>query len=413
MTRISARLLAHLPFLIGPLAYLAPKGLTVLLAVLAVIAIAGAWPPTRADAADLLRAGRPVLGLLAVCLASIAWSVAPALSAQRAGQIWALAVLGAVLALAFAGPRRIVDRDRLLVSVATGFAVAAVFVLADLSLAGSLSHWARPVPPGWLAVAYSRGSAVHAILALPMVIALWAIGQRRLAGLMLLLAATPFALEQVAAKLALIAAAIAAIAVYLLPTLRWALVALQLVAVLLPLTLLPQPYTDRLCSMIDTKASIIHRITIWNFAYQRWSERPLLGWGLSSSRAVPGGNAPADFLTPCGRPVRVLPDGRPDLPSVLPLHPHNSIVQIWLELGALGALALSWLIFAVNRGVFVRQRTRAGRAAAAAASAGLFTVAVISFGAWQSWWWAAAILVLALTTAAGQSNAGRPPSGAR
>ena len=39
------------------------------------------------------------------------------------------------------------------------------------------------------------------------------------------------------------------------------------------------------------KDSAGHRLEIWHFAGQRIAERPLLGWGLDASRAIPGGNA--------------------------------------------------------------------------------------------------------------------------
>src|SRR5262249_19741940 len=35
--------------------------------------------------------------------------------------------------------------------------------------------------------------------------------------------------------------------------------------------------------------SVTHRMLIWRFVSDRIAERPVLGWGLNSSRAIPGG----------------------------------------------------------------------------------------------------------------------------
>lgn len=411
MPRIPTTLVTYLPALIGPLAYLAPKGLTILLGLLALSALWAAWPLTGRDAQSIWRTGWPVWPLLALGLASGLWSVVPDVSAQKAGQLFAVATLGC--ALLHAWPQLVLDRRRLLTGLALGWALAAIVVLADLALAGRLTTWARPVSADWLAAAYSRGAAVHTIVALPLVIGLWHQKLRALAGVTLVLALTPFALEQVAAKLALALAVITMVAVLLLPALRWLLLALQLVAIVLPPLMLPLPYTDGLCGLIETKASVVHRVSIWNFAHDRWAERPWLGWGLDGTRAVPGGTGYADFMTPCGRAVKTLPSGRLDLPQQLPLHTHNAAVQVWLELGIAGALTVLWLVAALAWCGFAGFQPRATQAATAAAAAALFAIAVISFGAWQTWWWSAAVLALGIVALTRQSSGGNPTSGAR
>jgi O-antigen ligase len=108
-----------------------------------------------------------------------------------------------------------------------------------------------------------------------------------------------------------------------------------------------------------------------------------------------------------------LHDGRPNLPQLLPLHTHNAPVQVWLELGIFGALALAWLIAMLSWKGYAMARDRAGMAATAGLSAAFFVVAVVSFGAWQSWWWAAMLLALGVTGAALQSSGGKPSADAR
>ena len=94
-----------------------------------------------------------------------------------------------------------------------------------------------------------------------------------------------------------------------------------------PLTL---PALDRLPGLLTAadaiKGSAGHRLLIWSFVGERIAERPLLGWGLDASRAIPGGKE----------------EIRPGL-TRLPLHPHNAALQVWLELGMPGALLAALL----------------------------------------------------------------------
>jgi O-antigen ligase len=84
----------------------------------------------------------------------------------------------------------------------------------------------------------------------------------------------------------------------------------------------------------------------------------------------------------------------------MPLHPHNAPLQWWMELGlpgaALGALAGIAAVAAAMRA----RNDPAGRAAALGLVAAGMTVAVISYGAWQSWWLFAMYLAAAGMTAA-------------
>ena len=69
------------------------------------------------------------------------------------------------------------------------------------------------------------------------------------------------------------------------------------------------------------------------------------------------------------------------------MHPHNATLQIWLELGAIGALLAAISVFALWRAVSVLADP-AARATATAMLLSAFTVANLSFGIWQTWWMA-------------------------
>ena len=110
-----------------------------------------------------------------------------------------------------------------------------------------------------------------------------------------------------------------------------------------------------------------HRVLIWQFVAERIGEKPLFGWGFDAARNIPGNR---DLLF----------EGA----AALPLHPHNGVLQLWLELGPLGAalgLALALLVMA---------RLRRAPPINAAIGAGVLAAwaifALVSYGAWHNWW---------------------------
>lgn len=116
--------------------------------------------------------------------------------------------------------------------------------------------------------------------------------------------------------------------------------------------------------------SALHRMEIWGHAAERIERRPLLGHGIDASRVLPKENETSRF--------------NPLQETVMPLHPHNLYLQVWLELGAvgaaIGALLTAGLAFA----------TRRLRGMDAALTLGLLggglAMASEAYGIWQAWW---------------------------
>jgi O-antigen ligase len=135
----------------------------------------------------------------------------------------------------------------------------------------------------------------------------------------------------------------------------------------------------------EVKFSAWHRLEIWSFVGGKIAEKPMFGWGLDSSRAIPGGSAPIP--------------GAPSGQQWLPLHPHNAALQLWLELGAPGAILFAWLVAWVW--------LRLGDAMwpplfAAAAGSSLVTALIVAFGSygvWQEWWIGSEFLTVLLILA--------------
>ena len=104
--------------------------------------------------------------------------------------------------------------------------------------------------------------------------------------------------------------------------------------------------------------SWLQRLGYWSKAVEWIWARPLPGWGLDASRAFGPG---------------------------IQLHPHNAPLQVWMELGLIGAVAAAIVWASIFSGLSRPVRTPAAAVAAAAATAYLVFGAV-SFGVWQEWW---------------------------
>jgi O-antigen ligase len=115
------------------------------------------------------------------------------------------------------------------------------------------------------------------------------------------------------------------------------------------------------------------RIAIWRSFEVAALKRPWFGNGFGSSLNMQ--NAPVAAEVPADR-VTLLGSS----------HPHNAFLQVWVELGLVGALlvaALAVLLFrAIGRMAPWLQPYALTTVAAAC------TVALVSHGAWQAWWMA-------------------------
>lgn len=114
------------------------------------------------------------------------------------------------------------------------------------------------------------------------------------------------------------------------------------------------------------------RVEIWSFAADRILHRPLFGWGFDASRHIDNAGHVSKFLPPGS--------------SIIPLHPHDLFLQVWLELGVPGVLIVGALMLTALRSV--RRLGPAIRPFALAAYAAAIAMSSTAFGATQGWWMA-------------------------
>lgn len=317
----------------------------------------------------------PALALLGWGAVSALWSPEPARALDTALRLAALVVLGG-FAFAALGPP---GRWRLGWFAAGGLLAGLVLAGFDDATGNAARAFVRGLPeaPAQLAFGLKNAMAGMALLA-PLALAHPAVPRPWRWALAALLVVVALRLPGEAATLAAIAAALVAL---LAPCGLGVVIGVAAAGFVLAAPLLAGALLAPGLDAGGLPFSAAHRLVIWDFVAARVADSPWIGWGMEASRAIPGGTAAPDAETLARFNLSGEAWGRAQL---LPLHPHNAALQIWLELGAVGAVLASWLLVALGRAA----RTAAG---AACLAAGL-VVAMLSYGAWQPWWVAGLVL---------------------
>ena len=368
-------------FAVMPVAVLSSQGLTLLFVLIGLGSlIAGGWQ------------GRwpfsPILILLAL---GVAWAAVTSFWALAANDALALAGSLAVLFIVVvllldragrvAAPERVLTGTMLVAGFALASALLAVELIADLPLA-KLVRGARPGQDNLELSLLTPALTVLVLMAWPTAHVISHRWKRAVVVVPVVVIGLVWLGDSVTAWIA-IGAGLAAFGLVAAFGKRGAAglgfaAALFVLAVPLVAQVVTPDRAEQL--LAGVRPSAIHRIYTWEFTADRIAEHPFVGWGLDSSRAIPGGQE------------LVVQDG-----PALSLHPHNAGLQIWLELGLPGAMILAALLLAIGRGL--AGLPRPAMAPAAAAFAAAFVFASLSFGIWQNWWVAALGLTAVLCRA--------------
>ena len=309
--------------------------------------------------------------------------------------------LGAQLALMLSLPALVATRGEGArsalshVLMATAVAGAAVMA-ADVATGYGLAFALDPVPPGGSVAArqseaemhLGRGLVAWSVLA-PVVLALMAARLRPwqawVAGALFVgLLVVAGGLNRLVVPLIILAAALPAMVLA-----RFAPRAVQRLGLAASLgVVLFAPLVGWLAGRVPESVlarlplSWDHRLRMWDYAAARIAEAPLRGHGMDASRAMQD-----SFTTRIGV----------DIPYIS-LHPHNIGLQVWLELGAVGAL-LACLGIGATLWMAARAAARSRWQGAALGGLVFATLAasLVTVGAWQYWFWGLVALAGALT----------------
>ncbi|TAL00908.1 MAG: hypothetical protein EPO08_12170, partial [Rhodospirillaceae bacterium] len=130
------------------------------------------------------------------------------------------------------------------------------------------------------------------------------------------------------------------------------------------------------------------RLGIWRHVSQLISDAPILGHGFDAARDLSATN-------------EKLPGT--DFPAI-PIHPHNGVLQVWLELGAVGVLLVGGLLAAGWRATAPLWDKPLAAATVAGTLVAAAILILVSFSLWNTWWlatlsFAAAFAVRAVKSA--------------
>ncbi len=335
--------------------------------------------------------------LLAVSAALLAWGAASAAWAPHAlHALQGVASLGGLLLLAAMAARAVAEDEarnlRLLPpALAIGLGLGILAAGLDHASGNMLRAAVRGFPPITPQLGFGLKAAVTVIVVLlPLVLGLRAVPGRLRLGLLAAGTALALALPAESAKIAVVVALGVGAAAAVLPRLSAGLAIAAALAVVLAAPLATSQILARSPDIARLPPSATHRVLIWDFVAARIADRPLGGWGFESSRRIPGGDDvfPADTTARFGLTTPALQDYYRGAKQ-LPLHPHNAALQLWLELGAVGAALGAALAALLLRAALRTGLPAAGLGAAAACA----VVGLLSYGMWQPWWIATQALV--------------------
>jgi hypothetical protein len=359
----------------------------------------GAWPWPRGAVAW---AG---LALFAWGAASALWALQPLKALGTSVQMGGFFLLGAAACRAVAAEDDEAAKRRLVLAASAGLLAGLLLAGLDHATGNAVRAAVRGLKEATPHLHFGLKPAASAMaLWLPLAVAVPGL-PRVWRGLLLAGgAAVVVALPGETPKIAVLAAAAAGGAALLAPRLAPRLLGAGLAGAILFMPLALGPVLARGVPADGLAPSAAHRLLIWDFVAGRIAERPALGWGMEGSRAVPGRDArPSPELLERFRlsdpaAANYLPKA-----ELLPLHPHNGALQLWLELGSAGAALGAALAFLLGRAAARAARPEVATAVLASGAA----TALLSFGAWQEWWVGAELMAAAAV--AGLPRRDRPP----
>ncbi len=372
---------------IGFIAPLASYGTVVLLllGVFAVPVLARAEALRWSFLDPLLATGLIVLVIWSMI--STLWTPGPSFtSSLRAASV----ILAGLLLVKTAWHLDVKARHWVRIAVMAGIIAAMLLFAFELATTAFITRMLRGialadfrVPEGFNPVA--RGTTVLAVLLWPAVAVLWRVWGKPAWSIMTIAAAAAIALllPMLAGFLAIAVGAVTFALAYrfrraTLAVMAAAFVSYAVAAPVLSTTVLG----PELLAKVETKIPVSweHRLGIWRHVAGKALERPWRGHGFDASRYF--GRAGDTFKAVKGH-SRL---------SALPLHPHNAVLQLWLELGIIGIAAFLLIFAGIVRTIWSHGGHAILGAAATASLASYLTVNLLSFGVWQSWWHATAWL---------------------
>jgi exopolysaccharide production protein ExoQ len=374
-----------------PIALLAPKGIAPLFGISAILVIGLTFNRHKLMILLPLPISAVIGGIVVFTTISSFWSVTPG-ETFYSSLMFALTCIGG-LAIAVAASRLTVeDRDFVEIASIYGGAFGLALFFFEYSSGGALKQYIFELIKGEIYTgklfdpARSSGVAVYVLYIWPMMVAI----NRRLGAVYMALSITVIIIVVTLGRadspaialgtgLAVAVAAIFSKRIIVYSVSVFVVVGIAAMPFLPEAMPNPETETHRLSFL---SPSALHRLSIWNTAAERLKEKPMLGIGMNATRSL---------YSDKDKILRVYYADVPDkkwhnLFEPIPLHVHNGILQIWLELGIGGALLLGAIILSLLRLILDNCQNPIWTAASLGLIISAIVIFSLSFGPWQSWW---------------------------
>lgn len=136
------------------------------------------------------------------------------------------------------------------------------------------------------------------------------------------------------------------------------------------------------------QANVLPRLELWDFVSRYLLQHhPFIGGGIEATRMVPAFDNKELYQ-----------------PGLTLLHPHNAVLQIWMEFGAAGIVLTSAAVAWLMRRLYQCEDLVVRRGGLAALT-GFLAVGVVGYGLWQGWWLGLILLAVALIAPAARKGA--------
>ncbi|WP_445501777.1 O-antigen ligase family protein [Microvirga sp. G4-2] len=303
-------------------------------------------------------------------LLSIGWSEFKSVSLFSLGEVWL--PIAAALILALTLPKHLTRQMFWL--LAGAFVLSGIIIVMELRTGLALRRAIRMRADPFI---FNRPVLTLLMLAMPLTA--WLLGDQRRGAvwslaLLLFLTAVVIQSESDAAVLGLAIACLTFPMAWFVPRVTFGLAAFAFLVAFCASPLIGPIAARLITPAMHEKMASGHskeRVELWQSFGFVVREKPILGSGFATS--------PRMAQTTIAKKVPV------EHQRMLNIgHPHNAALQIWVELGAIGAAIAVLIVFLTLRMVW--QLPHLTRCASMALIAGAGPVALVGHGAWQGWW---------------------------
>jgi len=401
-------------FLTLPLVIFAPKGLAPLFAVAAVAAIAVTAVRDRRFPRLPRRLSLFLGTFVALSLASVFWSVSPDDTLSTLPSV-ALTLLGGLVLVSTASQLSAKERAWFQTAAVAGGCFGFGLLVFEMLGGASISIWLRALvgkpQAGGVTPLYLLNSAttVAALYVWPCV---WVAWRRRwwiVLAALLAAAVTCASLAQAGAPIAgLACGALAFAAVAGAPRVIPGVLAAVLVLGVAAAPVIPGGIHAAIGDVGEPgplSYSGYHRLLIWKTTAEHIHARPLLGHGFDTAHVLyNASDRQVKYRYRADGTVWWKADFEP-----IPLHPHNAVLQVWLELGVVGAAMMLGMLLVIVAAVAIALRDRFDKAFGLGVLGSAVFISSISYGIWQAWWMGALALLAGFCVGALPPPGGRQP----